>query len=118
MKRLKTSIILFAVLLLIPLSSKLFSQSTGINQYFEKDAGYDIYYDANDSDLNVLKRVRIINLIEIGEAKFLEITGTGFSGKEKKGYIRFNSIKAILPNGYFNPEQSFPENNSKRTSNE
>jgi hypothetical protein len=36
-------------------------------------------------------------LIDIGDKKFLEISGSGFGGKEKKGYIRFEDIKAILP---------------------
>ena len=105
MKKLRLIIILLVILFLFPLSSKLFSQEISVIEYFEKDANYDIYYDVNDLRVNVIKKARIIRLIEIKGNKFLEITNsTVFSGKEKRGYVRFSCIKAILPSEILAPE--------------
>ena len=74
MKKLRLIIILLVILFLFPLSSKLFSQEISVIEYFEKDANYDIYYDVNDLRVNVIKKARIIRLIEIkGNNKWLTI---------------------------------------------
>ena len=105
----KRSITALYVLLALFLATNAFAQ-----ELFEKDSNYDIYYEASAYEGGFVRNVRIIGIIDGGEKKFLEITGSGFGGKEKKGFILFDSIKAMLPSGYIKVHRYLIEGESDK----
>ena len=84
MKIIKILSAAFLIPVILILSPTVFSQ-----QDFGKDTNYDIYYEVSPYEVDVVKGVRIIGLINIGESQFLEIFSSGFSGKEKKRLYSF-----------------------------
>jgi hypothetical protein len=99
--------IVIVLLFILSVSPNILAQ-----HIFEKDTDYDIYYGVGTYEINVVRGVKIFALIEIGGEQFLEISGAGFGEKEKKGYILFDSVKAILPSGDKKPERLIVENKS------
>lgn len=110
MRRIKLPILLLALTLFLIsfCPAAIFSQEmegkggSGL----DADTNYDIYYEVNTYEVDVVKNVRIVDLIELGETTFLEITGTSLGAKGKRGYILFTNIKAILPSVQITPERS------------
>ena len=68
---------------------------------FNDDDRYDIYFE-----YELVKGVKILGAKEINSEKFLIVTNSNLRGKGSEGYIRFPSIKAILPSGYINALQN------------
>jgi hypothetical protein len=91
--------------LILTLSPNIFAQEN-----FEKDIVYDIYYEVSTYEVDIIKGVKVIGITEIGEKKFLEIYPSGLGGKEKKGYILLDTVKAILPSNYIGVDRSFRGN--------
>ena len=68
---------------------------------FSDDDRYDIYFE-----YELVKGVKILGTKEINAETFLIVTNSNLRGKGSEGYIRFSSIKAILPSGYINALQN------------
>ena len=79
----------------------LSAQSEGtVGIDFSDDDRYDIYFE-----YELVKGVKILGTKEINAETFLIVTNSNLRGKGSEGYIRFSSIKAILPSGYINALQ-------------
>lgn len=59
---------------------------------FNDEDRYDIYFE-----YDLVKGVKILGTKEINAETFLVVTNSNLRGKGSEGYIRFSSIKAILP---------------------
>ena len=68
---------------------------------FNDEDRYDIYFE-----YELIKGVKILGTKEINAEAFLIVTNSNLRGKGSEGYIRFSSIKAILPSGYINALQN------------
>ena len=68
---------------------------------FSDEDRYDIYFE-----YELVKGVKILGTKEINAQTFLIVTNSNLRGKGSEGYIRFSSIKAILPSGYINALQN------------
>jgi len=73
--------------------------------YFDEKITYDIYF-SNSEGATIIKSVQILGFQEIGEKLFLVVQPNGFSLKDYEGYIRFDSIQAILPDRNFQVNDS------------
>ncbi|MFH1354964.1 MAG: hypothetical protein ABIH19_02315 [Candidatus Omnitrophota bacterium] len=80
----------------------------GVN--FNKEAAYNIYYEVSDYEVNQVENIRILGTEEIGQVIFLKIKYSGVT--EREGFIRLDSIKAILPTTAERPERSFDNRRS------
>ena len=80
----------------------LSAQSEGtVDIDFNDEDRYDIYFE-----YELVKGVKILGTKEINAETFLIVTNSNLRGKGSEGYIRFSSIKAILPSGYINALQN------------
>lgn len=77
---------------------------------FDKDTKFDIYYVVSDFEVDQARGVKISDVIELQDFFFLVIHSTG-SLREEKGYIRLDTIKAILPS-ILKPTRTFQESGS------
>jgi len=77
---------------------------------FDKDTKFDIYYVVSDFEVDQARGVEISDVVEIQDFFFLVIHSAG-SLKEEKGYIRLDTIKAILPS-ILKPTRTFQESGS------
>ena len=68
---------------------------------FQKDDSYDIYYYAGGDNISLIKNVEILKVVSIHNADFLVVQGAGFKVQNEPGYIRFDSIRAILPHNFY-----------------
>ena len=68
---------------------------------FNGEDRYDIYFE-----YELVKGVKILGTKEINAETFLIVTNSNLRGKGSEGYIRFSSVKAILPSGYINALQN------------
>lgn len=68
---------------------------------FAEDVDYQIQYQTSDTQVQQLRKVRIRGMVSLGGAEFLEVSGEAFAGKTRSGFIRFDRIHAILPEGHF-----------------
>lgn len=68
---------------------------------FNDEDRYDIYFE-----YELVKGVKILGTKEINSETFLIVTNSNLRGKGSEGYIRFSSVKAILPSGYINALQN------------
>ena len=68
---------------------------------FNDNDRYDIYFE-----YELVKGVKILGAKTINAETFLIVTNSNLRGKGSEGYIRFSSIKAILPSGYINALQN------------
>ena len=66
-----------------------------------KQLTYDIYIGNSQDSTAVIKNVDIDRFEEIADETFLVIEVHGFNIKGAEGFIRLESIKAILPSNYF-----------------
>jgi len=64
---------------------------------FDKNYQYDIYFE-----YEVIKGAKISGAKDIQGEVFLVVSTSNLKTKETEGYIRFSTIKAILPSGYIN----------------
>ena len=64
---------------------------------FDKNHQYDIYFE-----YEVIKGAKILGTKDIQGEAFLVVSTSNLKTKETEGYIRFSTIKAILPSGYIN----------------
>lgn len=71
------------------------AETKGID--FDENYHYDIYFD-----YEMVKGVKILGVKEIQGEVFLAIATSNLKTKDTEGYIRFDTIKAILPSGYIN----------------
>ena len=67
---------------------------------FNNEDRYDIYFE-----YELVKGVKILGTKQINTETFLIVTNSNLRGKGSEGYIRFSSVKAILPSGYINALQ-------------
>ena len=68
---------------------------------FNDEDRYDIYFE-----YELVKGVKILGTKQINTETFLIVTNSNLRGKGSEGYIRFSSVKAILPSGYINALQN------------
>lgn len=64
---------------------------------FNDDDRYDIYFE-----YELVKGVKILGAKAINAETFLIVTNSNLRAKGSERYIRFSSVKAILPSGYIN----------------
>ena len=74
----------------------------------ESDQLYDLYYEVSSFEVDLITNVKINHVESFFGIDFLVISSSGFKGK--KGIILLSTVKAILPNGAFNPIRIFDEN--------
>ena len=74
---------------------------TESNYVFDKNLEYDIYFQSGDSCSAVVENVQILGIQDFGNKKFLIVQSKGFRLQDARGFILFESISAILPNGNF-----------------
>ena len=80
----------------------LSAQSEGaVDIDFNDEDRYDVYFE-----YELVKGVKILGTKQINSETFLIVTNSNLRGKGSEGYIRFPSIKAILPSGYINALQN------------
>ena len=68
---------------------------------FNDEDRYDVYFE-----YELIKGVKILGTKEINAVTFLIVTNSNLRGRGSEGYIRFSSVKAILPSGYINALQN------------
>lgn len=68
---------------------------------FNDDDRYDIYFE-----YELVKGVKILGTKAINSETFLIVTNSNLRAKGSEGYIRFSSVKAILPSGYIHALQN------------
>lgn len=74
---------------------------------FDERVQYDIYFRTSGEEISVINDVEIERMQEIGGRSFLVVKSKGFKLQEAEGFILFDEIIAILPEGNFriNPAQ-------------
>ncbi|MFH1061491.1 MAG: hypothetical protein V1747_01225 [Candidatus Omnitrophota bacterium] len=79
--------------------SNLYADEVVINQdtKIDKNVDYNVCYEINENEIDVAGKVRIEGYYIIGDKVFLMVSGSGFKGKEMRGYILLDSVKSILP---------------------
>lgn len=70
---------------------------------FDANEKYDIYYQVSENGVNKVSGVTIRRVVVISNTPFLEISPLAVQGSGKKGYIAFNSVKAMFPAGLITP---------------
>jgi len=77
----------------------LYADEIVINQdtKIDKNIDYDVSYEINENEIDVARKIRIEGYYTIGDKVFLMVSGSGFKGKEMRGYILLDSVKSILP---------------------
>ncbi len=72
---------------------------------FEPNEKYDIYYQVSDYEYNSLRAILIEGTATLGDTDFLVVVSSNTLDKDKKAYIAIESVKAIFPTFYFNPQR-------------
>ena len=95
--------------LFLLLPTLVVAQDSAIEKWVSSDTStsYDVYYEIGNFAVDNISSVKIGGVTSIGNQSFLVVIGSGFTGKEKEGYISLNAVRAILPNGYFKVERIF-----------
>jgi hypothetical protein len=99
-------------------SAPLFAQQQEAGQdrsNFNADTNYDVYYEVSNFEVDTVENVKIIGVEPIHDRSFLVIKGSDFLGKEKVSYILFDSVKAILTNGYIKVKRIFDQKYSSKS---
>jgi hypothetical protein len=85
--------------ILLILSSQLcFAENTNLQSYqeiFDKSVQYNIVYENQPEEIDTIKNVKIVGIVEIYNKVFLKISVSTF--ESKYGFILFDAVKAVLP---------------------
>ncbi len=63
---------------------------------FDEKSKYDIYLSSGETQ-TVIRSVRILKQIEIGQKTFLVVEPSDFNLTENQGFINLDNVAAILP---------------------
>ncbi|MDP8217872.1 MAG: hypothetical protein P9M03_04000 [Candidatus Theseobacter exili] len=76
---------------------------------FNPGIDYDVYYEVGTFEIDTLERIRITNVITIGDREFIafQTATSGLGSKDRTGYILMDAIRAIIPSDYSKPRRAF-----------
>ena len=95
-------IFLIAILSYFALSGSITYASS-----FDKDGSYNVYYEVSNFEVDQVKNVKLYGIKVVEEIAFLVIKKST-SLKDEEGYIRLDTIKAMLPYP-LEPRRTFQE---------
>ena len=68
---------------------------------FDRNLEYDIIFSTGEDSSSTVEDVQILGFQEFAGKKFLVIQSKGFKLQDGRGFILFDAVMAILPNGNF-----------------
>lgn len=69
--------------------------------HFDKEAKFDIYFAVNDEEMNSIQNANIVEIVSISDIEFMVVVQKGRQAQDRKGFIRFDAIRAILPSDHW-----------------
>jgi len=72
---------------------------------FDKNTEYDVHYVVNEFEIHSLVRVKVLDIVSIGEKEFVVVQPSGFGGKGIPGYVLLSAVRSILPTDKINVEK-------------
>jgi hypothetical protein len=76
-------------------------EQEGFNNAIE----YDVYFQADDKGFSVIRNVRIKGFIDIKGITFVVVEAGAFKIKNREGFIRFDSVRAVVPRDTFQVDE-------------
>jgi len=95
---------IFLLLILLGMGALIIPKASWLQEgekMFNRKVDYDIYVQGSYDSLFIIRDVRILHTSEINGKKFLVILPDDFKVSTSEGYVRFDSIHAILPERKF-----------------
>lgn len=86
---------------LIMLSMNAYAADIGSELSFTENVEYNIYYSITDDQVGLAERVEVVGINNFFGKNFLVFSRRpGFSSKESRGFILYDSIKSLIPSDY------------------
>ena len=106
-------LILVNVLFVLALCFNVYAKGSEAAKLFDKNSVYDLYVQTYQNPMAVINNVEILGFEEINGIQFIVIRSKDFKFQETQGYVRFDSVVAILGNGNFSVKRDLILNSGK-----